>query len=167
MFGGNFAPVGWFLCQGQLLPISQYQALFAILGTTYGGDGVSTFALPDLRCRAPLNQGQGLGLSAYTPGEKTGVENVTLLMNQLPAHTHLVNASTNPADQGSPAGGIYAVESDSAQGAVAAYTKTAANTTMAPNAMSIAGGSQPFEILQPLLSVTFIIAFTGIFPSRN
>jgi microcystin-dependent protein len=167
MFAGNFAPRGWALCQGQLLAIAQNTALFAILGTTYGGNGVNTFALPDLRGRIPLNWGQGPGLSSYVIGEMTGTENVTLLQTNMPAHNHLINASTNAADQTSPAQAIPALASDSQQGAVLAYTKTAANTTMAPNAVSVAGSSIPVSIIQPILCVTFIIALEGIFPSRN
>jgi microcystin-dependent protein len=166
MFGGNFAPSGWQLCNGQLLSIAQNQALFAILGTTYGGDGVQTFALPDLRGRGPLHQGQGLGLSSYVIGEVTGVENVTLISNQLPGHNHVLNASTVAADQGSPAAAICAAPQDGG-GAGTEYTKGASNTTMAPNALAPAGGNLPFPVVQPLLCVSFIIALNGIFPSRN
>jgi microcystin-dependent protein len=167
MFGGNFAPSGWALCAGQLMSIAQNQALFAILGTTYGGDGVQTFALPDLRGRGPVHQGQGPGLSNYVIGELTGVENVTLISTQLPQHNHLVNASTAAADQGSPAAAICAVPQDSVPAAGTEYTKNAADTTLAANAMAPAGGNLPFPVLQPLLCVTFIIALNGIFPSRN
>lgn len=166
MFGGTFAPVGYAICQGQLLPISQYQALFAILGTTYGGDGVSTFGLPDLRGRGPVHAGQGPGLSPRTPGEQTGVENTTLTVGNLPAHNHLISASTNAADQNSPAGAICAAAQDQS-GGTQEYTKTASNTAMLNTAVSIAGGSQPFEILQPLTCINFIIALEGVFPSRN
>ena len=167
MFGGNFAINGWAMCNGQLLSISQNTALFSILGTTYGGDGVQTFGLPDLRGRVAVNQGQGPGLSSYVPGEITGTESVTLQQNQLPIHTHVVNASTNSADQASPAGAIWAAPLDGNQNAGTGYTKTASNTTMAPNALGTAGGGQPVEILQPLLCVTFLIALVGIFPTRN
>jgi len=165
MFGGNFAPYGWALCNGQLMSIAQNQALFAIVGTTYGGDGVTTFALPDLRGRGPVHQGQGLGLSNYVLGEVIGSENVTLLSTNLPMHTHLVNASTAAADLGSPAAAISAAPQDAGPGGE--YTKTAANTTLAPNALAPAGGNLPFSVSQPLLCVSFIIALNGIFPSRN
>jgi microcystin-dependent protein len=148
------------------MAISQNQALFAILGTTYGGDGVQTFALPDLRGRGAVHQGQGLGLSNYVIGEVTGAENRTLLTNNLPAHTHLVNASTVAADQASPAAAISAAPQDGG-GAATEYTKTAANATLAANALAPAGSSLPFSVLQPLLCVSFIIALNGIFPSRN
>jgi microcystin-dependent protein len=167
IFAGNFAPRGWALCNGQILAISQNTALFSLLGTFYGGNGTSTFALPDLRGRLAVNQGQGPGLSSYTIGEQTGTESVTLLTTNMPAHTHLINASTGAADLGSPAGAVLAVPYDSTGVAGTGYTKTPANTQMAPNAVGLAGGSQPFSILQPLLAVTFIIALQGIFPSRN
>jgi len=167
LFAGNFAPRGWALCNGQLLAISQNTALFSILGTQYGGNGTTTFSLPDLRGRIPVNQGQGPGLSPYTVGEQIGTENVTLLSTQMPAHTHLISATTAQADLGSPAGAILAAPVDSTGNPSAGYTKTAANTQMAQNAVGIAGGSQPFSIIQPILAVTFIIALQGIFPSRN
>ena len=167
MFGGNFAPSGWAMCNGQLLSISQNTALFSILGTTFGGNGIQTFGLPDLRGRLPVHWGQGPGLSNYVLGQMSGTENVTLTSNQMPAHTHGVNASTNGADQNSPAGAIWAAALDSNQQPVTAYTKTAANTTMAPNAVGLAGNNLPFGIIQPILCVTFIIALNGIFPSRN
>jgi microcystin-dependent protein len=167
MFAGNFAPKGWALCNGQIMSIAQNTALFSLLGTFYGGNGTSTFALPDLRGRLAVNQGQGPGLSLYSIGEQTGTENVTLLSTQMPAHTHLVNASTGAGDLGNPSGAILAAPYDSTGNAGTGYTKTAANTQMAPNAVGIAGGSQPFSIVQPVLAVTFIIALVGIFPSRN
>lgn len=167
MFAGNFAPRGWALCNGQLMAISQNTALFSILGTTYGGNGQTTFALPDLRGRVPVHAGQGPGLSPYVLGEQTGTENVTLLSTQMPTHTHLVNASTNGADQGSPAAAILAAPLDGSGSPTAGYTKTAANTQMAPTAIGMAGGNQPFSVLQPLTCVNFIIALEGIFPSRN
>jgi microcystin-dependent protein len=167
MFGGNFAPRGWAMCNGQLLSISQNTALFSILGTSFGGNGTTTFGLPDLRSRVPIHQGQGPGLSPYVLGQQGGPENVTLLQNNMPIHTHLANASTINADQPSPAGAIWASPVDSQGGAGTGYTKQAANTTMAPNAIGNAGGSVPFSIVQPYLAVTFIIALQGIFPSRN
>lgn len=162
MFGGNFAPRGWALCNGQLLPIAQNTALFSLLGTTFGGNGQTTFALPDLRGRVPIHPGQGPGLSSYDLGQQSGVENTTLTVNQMPAHSHTatLRASTQPANDTLPTGNYLADGG--------AY-QTATNTTMNANAVTggIAGGSQPFSILQPYTCVNFIIALEGIFPSRN
>ncbi len=166
MFAGNFAPRGWALCNGQLLPIAQNTALFSILGTTYGGNGQTTFALPDLRGRVPLSSGQGPGLSPYTLGEMAGSESVTLLTTQMPTHTHTLNASTQPGSATSPAGGVCASGVDSQGGNVNGYVASP-NTTMAPQAIGAAGGNQPHENRQPYLCVNFIIALQGIFPSRN
>jgi microcystin-dependent protein len=166
MFGGNFAPTGWALCNGQLLPIQQNAALFSILGTTFGGNGTSNFALPDLQGRVPMNWGQGPGLSPHTIGESSGSENVTLLTTQMPAHTHSANASTGSGSAASPQGGVWAQEVDSQGGIGNGYTATQ-NTTMSPQAIGQAGGSQPHPNLQPYLCVTFIIALQGIFPSRS
>jgi microcystin-dependent protein len=148
------------------MSIAQNTALFSILGTTFGGNGQTTFALPDLRGRVPVHPGQGPGLTPYTLGESTGSERVTLLTNQMPAHTHLASGSSNNADQGSPAGNVWAVPVDSTGAAGAGYTATA-NVTMSPSAIGMAGGNQPFPIIQPLLCVTFIIALQGIYPSRS
>lgn len=167
MFAGNFAPRGWALCNGQLLSIAQNTALFSILGTTYGGNGQTTFGLPDLRGRLPVSQGQGPGLSMYSLGEITGTENVTLLQTNMPMHNHVINASTNNADQNSPAGAILAQDVDSTGTNAQGYTKTTANTTMAPTALSMAGGNVPVSIVQPILVVNFIIALVGVYPSRN
>ena len=157
MFAGNFAPRGWAFCNGQLLPISQNTALFSILGTTYGGNGQTTFALPDLRGRAPVHAGQGPGLSNYALGESTGVESITLTTGQMPAHQHAQPATnaeegTNRPSNAVPAkGGVYAGATD--------------GTTLAPT--TTAGSSQPHSNIQPVLAVNFIIALEGIFPSRN
>lgn len=173
MFGFGFAPRGWATCDGQILSIAQNTALFSLLGTTYGGNGQTTFALPDLRGRVGVHQGQGPGLSSYTLGEVTGTENVTLVQTQIPAHTHTVtiaigaNAAPqtgvdNPSDA-VPAGGsgqnVYA--SGPPDGA------TKMNALMATATVGIAGGSQPHDNLQPLLCISFCIALQGIFPSRN
>lgn len=163
MFGGNFAPRGWALCNGQLIAISQNYALFAILGTTYGGDGMSTFGLPDLRGRAPVHWGQSPGLSNYVLGEKLGSENITLLSSQMPAHTHNVNANTGGGTAASPAAGFLAVEST---GTSLNYASSS-NTTMNPAMIAPAGNGLPVSIIQPVLSVSFIICLTGVFPSRN
>jgi microcystin-dependent protein len=166
LFGGNFAPSGYALCQGQLLPIAQNSALFAILGTTFGGDGVQNFALPDLRGRAPIETGQGTGLSDVILGESTGAQNVTILTSNLPAHTHLLNASSATGTQPLPTGNYLASVVDSAPGQSTAYNATA-NVTMSPTAVGITGGGAPINVQSPCLGLNFIIALQGVFPSRN
>jgi len=163
MFAGNFAPRGWALCNGQLLSIAQNTALFSILGTTYGGDGVSNFALPDLRGRVPIHPGQGPGLSPYVEGQRGGAESATLTSNQLPAHSHPVNCSNTTASRGgtTPVGNVLAV-TNSAE----IYSATP-NAQMSPQMIGNTGGNQPVAVVQPYLSVNFIIALQGIFPSRN
>jgi microcystin-dependent protein len=159
MFAGNFPPRGWAKCDGQLMAISQNDALFALLGTTYGGDGVTTFGLPDLRSRIPLHQGQGTGLSSYALGQAAGTETITLTSNQIPQHSHLMsapNASTN-----SPSLAAFG------SNGLAIYKVPPASATMAANIIQNAGGNQPHENLMPFLVVTFIIALEGIFPSQN
>ena len=160
MFGGNFAPRGWALCQGQILSIAQNTALFSILGTTYGGNGQTTFGLPDMRSSVPIHPGQGPGLSAYSLGQKAGVETVTLLTSQIPAHNHLVNVSGEDATSAKPTNNVPA--------AGGAYSPPAAiDGIMATNTIGNTGGSQPHTNIQPYLCVNFIIALEGIFPSRN
>ena len=165
MFAGNFAPNGWFTCDGQLLPISQYTALFSLLGTTYGGNGTTTFQLPDLRGRAPIHVGQGPGLGAYSLGQNGGVETVTLTANQMPAHNHLIGCSTSGADTNTPNNSVLATPANSDRSPINIYTATA-NATMPPTTVNIQGGSQPHENHQPYLTLTFIIAWQGIYPSR-
>jgi microcystin-dependent protein len=160
MFGGNFAPRGWAMCSGQILPIAQNDALYALIGTTYGGDGQVTFGLPDLRGRRPIHQGQGIGLSSYTLGQSGGIEEVTLLSSQLPAHTHPIRAVSTAATANSPQGNTWAAWSDDP------YTGGPPNGQLAPSAISSAGSSIPHENLSPILVVTFIIALAGIFPSQ-
>jgi microcystin-dependent protein len=169
MFGGNFAPQGFALCNGQLLSIAQNTALFSLLGTTFGGDGIQTFGIPDYRGRAPIHWGTGLGLSQYVIGEASGTENVTLLLSNIPAHNHLINASTTVATQVLPTGFILAQSIDSAAGGTPSnfIEPASANTTMAPNALSMAGSSLPHDNMQPYLAITFIIALSGVYPSRN
>jgi microcystin-dependent protein len=157
MFGGNFAPVGWMFCAGQLLAIAEYETLFNLIGTTYGGDGQSTFGLPDLRGRIPIHQGSG-----YVVGQTGGVEQVTLTVNQMPNHTHPAQAQAGPGNQATPAGGIWAA---SAWNQYAAYSG-ANPVTMNPNAVQPAGGNQPHDNLMPYLAVSFIISLFGIFPSQ-
>jgi microcystin-dependent protein len=174
MFAGNFAPRNYALCNGQILPISQNQALFSILGTTYGGNGQSTFALPDMRGRAPIHWGQGTGLSNYILGQFGGVENVTLNVTQMPQHVHTLQVSVqcNPDDAtvGIPTGNVLAIPNSATGGAVNAYTPPAggnSNLGGVNATMGISGNSLPHSNQQPYLAVTFIIALFGIFPSRN
>jgi microcystin-dependent protein len=164
MTGFNFAPQGWMLCNGQLLPISQYAALFSLIGTYYGGDGRSTFALPDLRGRVPVHQGQGAGLSPYVMGENAGVESVQLAPGQMPSHSHLVNAVAAGGNSASPSGSLPAIEST---GTSLDYSTAAAGVQMSASMISAAGGTTPVPVMQPYLCVNFIIALTGIFPSRS
>ena len=156
MFAGNFAPAGWMFCEGQLLPISEYETLFQLIGTTYGGDGESTFALPDLRGRLPMHQGNGFILA-----ETGGVEEVTLTTNQIAAHSHPLVASTQTGTDKSPAGRV----TDQTSGGVQIYIEEAVDQPMAANAIQPQGGSQPHTNFQPYLCVDFIISLFGIFPS--
>jgi microcystin-dependent protein len=155
MFAGNFAPAGWMFCEGQLLPISENETLFNLIGTTYGGDGQSTFALPDLRGRLPVHQGNGFILA-----ETGGVEEVTLTANQIPAHAHSLLATTSIASAIDPATRIPAQTST-----YDAYQTAPANAPMAPQSVTGTGGSQPHSNMQPYLCVDFIISLFGIFPS--
>lgn len=157
----NFAPRGWAFCNGQILSIAQNTALFSLLGTTYGGNGQTTFALPDLRGRCALSSGQGPGLANYSLGEVTGTENVTLNGTQIPPHNHSVAAVDDDATTSTPAAALPA--NISAKG----YSKAAANTTMNPTMIGGGGGNQPHPNLQPLLVLNYCIALEGIFPSRN
>lgn len=171
IFAGNFAPAGWMTCEGQLLPISEYDALFTLLGTTYGGDGQSTFGLPDLRGRAPLHVGQGQNLSNYTIGQNGGNETVILTTQQLPTHSHPVLAINAPATANTPANALLSNEGGADKAKVSLYAPfdvTPANmTTLLPSSLSIVGGSQPHENLQPLLVLNFIISLFGIFPTQS
>jgi microcystin-dependent protein len=159
----NFSPVGWAECNGQLLSISQNTALFSLLGTTYGGNGVSTFALPDLRDRVPVGAGQGSGLSDYLLGQQGGEFNHTLILNELPAHTHQLNVKSGNGNSNSPGGNVHAANGVAA---IPTYTNAAPNATMNPGVIAPAGGSQPHNNMQPYLGLKFIIATQGIFPSR-
>ena len=155
MFAGNFAPSGWLFCQGQLLPISENETLFQLIGTTYGGDGQSTFALPDLRGRIPIHQGNGFILA-----ETGGAEEITLTVNQIPAHSHALMATTSVATQSSPGGNVLA-QSVTAD----LYIEDTTTTDLASTAITPAGGSQPHTNLQPYLCIDYIISLFGIFPS--
>ena len=162
IFPFTFAPRGWALCNGQLLPISQNTALFSLLGTTYGGNGQSTFALPDLQGAVPLHPGQGPGLSLYDLGQTGGSEFVALQPSEMPAHTHTVSASTSPANRTAPAGNSVA----RASGATPYIPPGGGTTSLAPEAMSVAGGGLPHNNMQPYLTLNFCIALQGIFPPR-
>ncbi len=162
IFPFNFAPKGWAWCDGQLLPLSQNTALFSLLGTTYGGNGKSNFALPDLQGRAPMHPGQGPGLSLHDLGETGGSETVTLLESEIPAHSHAVSASLLPADSPNPTGAYMAVPANDN-----IYSAAAALVSMAPEALPPAGGDQPHNNLQPYLTFYFNIALQGVFPPRS
>lgn len=155
MFAGNFAPAGWMFCEGQLVPISENETLFQLIGTTYGGDGQSTFSLPDLRGRIPLHQGNGFILA-----ETGGAEEITLTVPQLPAHSHPFLATTSIASDANPTGRVPGQTST-----FDFYQTTAANSAMAPQSIAGTGGSQPHTNFQPYLCVNFIISLFGIFPS--
>jgi microcystin-dependent protein len=165
LFGGNFAPAGWALCQGQIMSISQNTALFAILGTTYGGNGVNTFGLPDLRGRVAIGQGQGPGLSPATLGEMAGAAQVTLLTSNLPAHTHSFTVSgDNNAMTATVTGAYLAGKTESGESVASTGSSL---TTLSPNSIGLTGQNLPVGIMPPFLCLTYIIAIQGIFPSRN
>jgi microcystin-dependent protein len=163
IFPFNFAPKSWALCNGQLLPISQNTALFSLLGTTYGGDGKSTFALPDLQGSAPMQQGQGPGLSQRSLGEQSGEQTVTLLVTEMPAHTHNVNAGATP-NQLTPVNNVWA---SGQKGFGSFYVPPPANAPMNVSATSITGGSLPHNNMMPYLTLNFCICLLGIFPPRT
>jgi microcystin-dependent protein len=169
LFGGNFAIRGYALCNGQLLSIAQNTALFSILGTTYGGNGQTTFGLPDLRGRVPLHWGQGPGLPNVTLGELAGTPTQTLTVNQMPSHSHLVGANANNANDSLPANAYPAAAIVPTDGnkSVSAFNTGTDGTTMNPGVVKNTGGSQPMSIMQPYLAVSYLIALEGIFPSRN
>lgn len=160
LFAGNFAPAGWALCQGQMLSIADHDVLFTLIGTIYGGDGQQTFALPDLRGRLPVHQGQGPGLSNRVIGEQGGTETVTLTVAQIPAHGHGLVGSSAAANLGSPAGALLAATS------VNSYDSTGSPaSTLASAAIGNAGGNQPHENMGPTLTLNYIISLFGIYPS--
>lgn len=166
VFGGNFAPVNWHLCDGSLLAISEYNALFALIGTVYGGDGMNTFGIPDLRGRLPVGQGQGPGLTNRIIGQSFGNESVSLVTNQLPAHNHAFNTTADAATASSPANGVFAAQTDGDKIYVAA---NGANqpAVLAANSVVQTGGSLPHDNIMPSLGISYIICLNGIFPSRN
>jgi microcystin-dependent protein len=159
MFGGNFAPAGWQFCDGTLLPISEFETLFNLIGTTYGGDGQSTFAVPDLRSRVPIHQGGG-----FTLAETGGVETVTLTVSQIPAHTHTMLGSSDTATGNAPANNVMA----STTGAtIFAYGSLNPISPISNQSISTVGGNQPHSNIQPFLAISFIISLFGIFPSQT
>jgi microcystin-dependent protein len=164
IFAGNFAPVGWATCNGQLMPISQNTALFSLLGTTFGGNGQSNFGLPDMQGKAPMFWGNGAGLSQRFIGEQGGVQNVTLLQTEMPLHNHAARASSQAGDQTGPANTVWA-SSAGGRTPPPLYSSTS-NTPMALLATGNTGSNLPHNNMQPYLVVTFIIALQGIFPSR-
>jgi microcystin-dependent protein len=162
IFSFEFAPKGWAFCAGQLLPINQNQAIFALLGTTYGGNGTTNFALPDLRSRVPMHQGNVQG-NVFVEGQTGGEEAHTLSVNEIPSHSHFVNVSSVPGNSNSPAGNFLAQSSR-----FVLYSGTlSTQTTLQPATVGSAGGGQPHFNLQPYLVLNFCIALAGIFPSRN
>ena len=162
MFAGNFAPTGWALCNGQLLPISQNTALFSLLGTFYGGDGKSTFALPDLQGRAAMHQGQGQGLSDRFLGEQGGTETVALLQSEMPNHTHTLRGADTPASYNRPTSDRVLAASLGGM----AYGPGAASALASPAMLAPAGGSTPHNNMQPYLTLHYAIALQGVFPAR-
>jgi microcystin-dependent protein len=164
VFAFNFAPKGWAFCDGQLLPLSQNTALFSLLGTVYGGDGKSTFALPDMQGRAPMHPGQGPGLSLHDLGETGGSETVTLLESEMPAHNHTLRATVEDGTQGTLTNGVTV--STSVGGALYQTTTNTNLVSMAAQSLSLAGGSLPHNNLQPYLTLNFNIALQGVFPAR-
>ena len=162
MFAGNFPPNGWMFCQGQTLPISENEVLFQLIGTTYGGDGQTTFALPDLRGRLPLHRGTGAGLSSYTLGERAGVETVTLSVPQMPPHQHSLNVARDGTRTNLPGGNMLG------SGEADVYTHDTGNPVqMASQQVTSVGGNQPHPNMHPFLCINFVIALYGVFPSRN
>lgn len=160
MFGGNFAPRGWALCNGQLMSVAQNTALFSILGVTYGGNGQTTFGLPNMQGRLPMHWGSGPGLSPHTLGEASGTETVTLINSQMPMHNHQLIGTTAAAGDTLPTGNILSEGNSYAAG-------NSTPTNMSPNAIGVSGGNQPHTNMPPYLAVSFIIALEGVFPSRN
>jgi microcystin-dependent protein len=168
MVAFNFAPTGWALCNGQLLPIAQNTALFALLGTTFGGNGTTTFALPNLQGRIPIHQGNSAGTSNYTMGESAGAEKVALVINNLPSHNHTANCSTALGPIADPVKSFWSQANTGGATPVAtpSYAATA-NSEMAPAAIGNTGSNLPVSVMQPFLCVNFIIALEGVFPSRS
>ncbi|MDP8979991.1 MAG: tail fiber protein [Acidobacteriota bacterium] len=157
MFAGNFAPVGWAFCNGAIIPIDQNDALFNLIGTTYGGDGQTTFALPDLQSRVPVHVGPG-----FTLAQTGGAESVTLTTSQIPAHSHVAQANSNAGNLASPSGGVWASDS-----ILSSYDSNAPSVNMNAAAFGNSGGSQPHDNMLPFLCINFILSLFGIFPSQT
>jgi len=157
MFAGNFAPVGWAFCNGAIIPIDQNDALFNLIGTTYGGDGQTTFALPNLQSRVPVHVGPGFAL-----GQTGGAETVTLTTSQIPAHSHVPQANSNPGDKPTPASNVWAATSG-----LSPYESSAPSVSMNAAACGVSGGSQPHDNMIPFLVINFILSLFGIFPSQT
>lgn len=162
VFSFTFAPIGWAQCNGQVIPIAQNTALFSVIGTIYGGDGRSTFALPNLQSRIPIQFGQGAGLSDYSQGDSGGVTSVSLDQSQMPSHTHTLVASDSIANSSNPKGAFLAMSTPSR-----AYTKIGAPNALAPQALTPVGGSQPHSNLMPSLTMNFCISLQGVYPARS
>ena len=162
MFGGNFAPAGWMLCEGQTLPISENEVLFQLIGTTYGGDGQETFNLPNLASRVPIHFGTGPDGTTYQIGELAGTEQETLTVQQIPIHNHAFIGSSNNGTEANPAGNFLATSTS-----LQPYVQETPNTAMAPSSITPSGGSQPHENTQPFLCINFIISLFGVFPSQT
>ena len=180
LFAGNFAPVGWSICNGNLVNISENEALYSLIGTTYGGDGITTFALPDLRQRIACGQGPLAAGSTYVMGESAGVSEVTLISTQIPAHTHNLQATTDTATSGEPTDSFLANTNGNTSAAppptpypdVKLYTNlplpsgpTAPNVTLDPTALTVTGGTQPHDNMMPYVTLNYIIALQGVYPS--
>ena len=161
MFGGNYAPMEWALCDGQQLSIAQNDVLYSLIGTTYGGNGQTTFNLPDLRGRVPVHMGQGPSLPGYTIGQSIGSEQVSLAAIDMPGHTHVVQGNSGAGAQPSPENGVWAASS------LNQFSANTATAAMSAAALTPAGGGQPHNNLMPYFCINFIIALSGIYPSRN
>src|SRR5665213_1368439 len=171
-FGFNFAPYQWALCNGQTIAISQNAALFSLLGTYYGGNGVNTFQLPDLQGRMAIGQGNGRGLTPRVIGENSGTETVSILTSNMPQHSHAFNVSNNLSTTGVPGPTLYLAKGEASgqapnQKFITMYSATAANAALAPGTIGTTGGSTPLGIMPPFLTINYSIALQGIFPSRN
>ncbi|PTR01415.1 microcystin-dependent protein [Mucilaginibacter yixingensis] len=166
MFGGNFAPVNFHFCDGSLQSIAENEALYALLGTTYGGDGVSTYALPDLRGRCVIGQGTGPGLPAYTIGQMAGTESVTITTSMMASHTHLLNVGTN-ASASAPSSTLYLNQMTAGGAPQTVYTNATPAATLNTGTVASSGGSIPIDIIQPTLCISYLISLYGIFPSQN
>jgi microcystin-dependent protein len=167
IFAGNFQINGWQYCQGQTIAISTNETLYTLIGTTYGGDGINTFNLPDLRGRVAINQGQGPGLSTYVIGQALGTESVTLTTNSMPVHTHLINANSASGTTGTPAANTFLAAPFSGTTAEKFYNTAASNATLGGSTIGGSGNSIPFSIIQPVLAANYLIAMFGVFPSVN